>query len=158
MANRHGTAFFNGTATIPIGRQYGLEATGLAGTAGPHSLAGSSVELFWRDPSYAALGFYGSYLHDATSTKSQAIGRGGVSGAAYFDRVSIEGLVGWEGGSLGGHVFDVANLSVYPDDNLRLSVGQRYFGGRNWGAAGAEYQLSLFHDVGTSLFVEGRYP
>ena len=93
----------------------------------------------------------------------------GGEGDLYFGRWTIGGRAGVEFGNNTSEIvgdtiqtydiktrfFDKADLSYYALDNLKLSIGHRYMGGRNAAALGAEWGLPLPSTMMGSLFVEG---
>lgn len=127
-----GTGLYGGagSVSVPLGYRFGLQIDGIVAGAnldvgGDASLAGTSGHLFWRHPSIGLLGLYGNYLH-ADAFGGVDVFAGGVEGALYLGRFTLEGVVGAEGGDVDTRVFDVAKFSYYATDNLKLSVGHTY--------------------------------
>jgi hypothetical protein len=50
----------------------------------------------------------------------------------------------------------MVDLSYYPTDNWKVSVGHRFVGGNHMAAVGTEYLFSLGGGTAASAFVEGR--
>jgi hypothetical protein len=88
-----------------------------------------------------------------TTSGHSNLWRIGGEGELYLDRWSLEGRAGWEGGSVGDHFFDRANVAFYPGEDFRLALGQIETGDRNFGTAAAEWQVS--DKLGLALFAEG---
>ncbi len=164
-----------GSVSVPIGDRIGLQIDGLASSARGAFFGGGGAHLFTRDPAVGLLGAYGS------ATRSNALGganryKAGVEGELYLDRFTISGVAGWEQtrtggvaflGTFGGQnifatgatvnrFFNVVDLSYYPVDNWRVSVGHRFTGGQHLAAVGTEYLFQLGGGTGMSAFVEGR--
>jgi hypothetical protein len=66
----------------------------------------------------------------------------------------IGGLV--ETVNLTTRMFDKVDLAYYVTDDLKLSIGHRYYGGKNALALGGEWSFASFNNVAPALFVEGR--
>lgn len=153
-----------GSITVPIGERFGLQVDGMAGSANG-SFYGVAGHLFWRDPAVGLVGVYGSYaswdLHHTSAasglvnglfdTNGADVGRIGVEGQLYLDRFSLEGIAGFQSGSLDG-TFGKGTLAFYATDNLRfdVSVASSDYGTTNsvgfeW-APGAEGSISFFGD------------
>lgn len=169
---------FGGAASVslPLGERFGLQVDGLASSARGAFNGGGAAHLFTRDPAVGLLGAYGSL------SRSNAFGginqaRAGVEGELYFGRVTLSGVAGWEQtrtsgaqfvGVLGGlnlfavgtttnRFFDAVNLSYYPLDNWKVSVGHRLSSGRHQAAVGTEYMFQMGGGTAVSTFVEGRF-
>ncbi len=164
----------NGSISIPLGQRFGLQIDGQASSARGAFVGGGAAHLFTRDPAVGLLGLYGS------ATRNNAFGgsniyRLGGEAEAYFGRFTISGTAGWEqtqSGSrfvgtvpgfnvfdLGGRrsrFYDMVDLSFYPTDNWKVSVGHRFVGGNHMAAFGTEYLVSLGGGTAASAFVEGR--
>ncbi len=164
-ADNHGSAGFNGLIATPLGQRSAMQLDVATNFAGQSVTGGVAAQVFRRDPDHGGIGVYASYssLNSFNGTLSGGaagsigLARAGVSGEAYLDRLTVEGLVGWEGGDIKSRAFDVINLAYYPVEDLKLSIGHRYSGGENYGAAGVEYQLPIDSGVGVSLFADGLY-
>jgi hypothetical protein len=53
----------NGSLSVPLAQQWGLQIDGGVGSAQGIGASAGGAHLFWRDPSIGLLGAYGSYLH-----------------------------------------------------------------------------------------------
>ncbi|GLK67893.1 hypothetical protein [Hansschlegelia plantiphila] len=153
-----------GSVTFPLGPTLGAQFDGLAAIQDGDFVGGGAAHLFTRDPDRYLLGVYGS----AVGFENRAgawNGKIGVEGEAYFDRLTISGVAGYEhvwGGSnsferirRGGSFFDYVDVSYYLTDDWKVSVGHRYTGRRNAAAFGTEFRLP-FQGLDVSAFAEGR--
>lgn len=162
------------SVSIPLGQSFGVQADGLIAGYRGRLAGGGAGHLFWRDPSRALVGVYGSAVRvgafDAT------VARLGLESALYFDRVTLSGVAGvewnsgtrwgWLGFAPGGYLvntgprrtnfFDMIDLSFYATDDWKLSVGHRYVGGRHAAALGTEALLVRSGGMGLAAFAEGR--
>ena len=135
-----------------LGHRFGAQGDGVVGMIQDELFAHGAGHLFWRDPNTALLGAYGSYsVWDDLDRW-----RVGVEAEAYFGRVSLEGIVGWETGDVEDDVFSIADIAFYPTDNFRLSVGHRYSSPGHMATAGAEWQFASGANVGWAAFADGR--
>ena len=67
----------------------------------------------------------------------------------------IGGLI--ETVNLTTRMFDKINLAYDLTDDLKFSIGHRYYGGKNaLSALGGEWSFAHFNNVSPALFVEGR--
>jgi hypothetical protein len=101
-----------------------------------------------RDPGSYLLGVYGSFH----TWESIDISRLAAEAEFYRGRMTLSGIAGWENidfpGTKGGlavvnrdddHFFNEFDLSYYPKDNLRLSVGYHYESEESLAVAEIEY-------------------
>lgn len=160
--------------SFPLGQQFGMQLDGILASHRGGLAGGGAGHLFWRDPGRALVGVYGSLVRVDAFGDTRA--RAGLEGALYFDRWTISGIVGaeWSTGSrlrvmgaipgfyvldLGwrrAQFFDMIDVSFYPTDDWKVSVGHRYVGGRNALALGTEALLVRAGGLGVAGFVEGR--
>ncbi len=156
-----------GSVTVPIGERFGLQIDGMAGSAND-SFYGVAGHLFWRDPSIGLFGVYGSYAewdyrrtdpavilrNGVIDTIGADVGRIGIEGQLYLDRFSLEGIAGFQSGSLDG-TFGKATLAFYATDNLRfdVSVAGSDYGTTN--SVGVEWAPGL--DSPVSFFADGTF-
>lgn len=160
--DEEGFAALKGSVSMPIGHRYGLQLDGSVGILDEDFFGGVGGHLFWRDPSYALLGIYGSYT--AVEALDGDIGRLGVEGEYYWNQFTIKGVIGAEFIDIDPptnysetNVFAFSDLSYYANDNLELSVGHRYTGEKHALALGVEYQINQqVFASGVSLFAEAR--
>jgi hypothetical protein len=171
-----------GSFSAPLAREFGVQVDGLLAQWNGQLTAGGGAHLFWRDPTKALLGVYGSGLF-FDHAGGISLGRAAAEGEIYFGPWTVQGLIGGEFGQRSGvasaaiglapfgapylafdcydlqtRFFDKVSLGYYLMDNLKFSVGHIYTGGRNAAALGAEYLVpaSTSHGAAASLFVEGR--
>ncbi len=157
-----GFAAFKGSISLPLGQQFGLQVDGAVGVLDEEFIGGGGGHLFWRDPSIALLGIYGSYT--TIEALDGDIARLGVEGEYYWNQLTLKAVIGAEFIDIdapvdydGTNLFAFSDLSYYANDNLELSVGHRYTGEKHALALGVEYQLSQqVFASGVSLFAEGR--
>lgn len=162
------------SVSIPLGHSFGVQVDGLVAGYRGRVTGGGAAHLFWRDPSRALLGVYGSVMR--VGAFGATVSRVGVEGAAYLDRITLSGVVGAEfesgarwgllGFTPGGWLvslgprrtsfFDMIDVSFYATDNWKLSVGHRYVGGRHAASLGTEALLVRSGGMAISGFAEGR--
>ena len=160
-----GLLSMTGSVTVPLGYRGGLQLDGATGFTNHEVFGGGALQAFWRDPSIGLIGAYGSYSFSQSFVRSPiggpagmlSVAHAGMIGELYLGPVSIEGLAGWEGGSLRDRFFDMVDVAVYPDDDLRLSAGHRYLGGDHSYVFGGEYQLPLASRAGVALFARAEF-
>lgn len=157
--DEEGFGVVSGALSLPVGQAFGLQLDGMAGARDGEFVGGGGAHLFWRDPSTALLGVYGSYIH--REDVDGYVARIGVEGEYYWNNWTVGAVVGAEfleaGDEDDSNFFALSDISYYATDNLELSVGHRYTGERHAAAVGVEFQLdqTLFSS-GVSLFAEGR--
>lgn len=160
--DEEGFAALKGSVSLPLGQRFGLQIDGSVGILDEEFIGGVGGHLFWRDPSYALLGIYGSYT--AVEAVDGDIARLGVEGEYYWNQFTVKGVIGAEFIDVDAPVsyeetnlFAFSDLSYYAMDNLELSIGHRYTGEKHALALGVEYQLDQqVFASGVSLFAEGR--
>ncbi len=155
-----------GSFSLPLAQQWGAQVDALFGSAAGGSYYGIGGHLFWRDPAKGLLGAYGSWVGwDAssltapvtfggyfTAVQGATVGKLGIEGEAYFSRISLEGLAGYQFGTNTGFT-GRATVGFYATDDLRLDVGVNYVQGPGASFnAGVEWQpigtgLSVFADA-----------
>jgi hypothetical protein len=174
-----------GSYTFPVSHDYGMQIDGGAGRLDSSGWASIAGHLFWRNPSQALFGIYGSFTQ---WDRFGGVNASHIAGEAewYWGRYTFGGIVGVEFGnsvssSTTGFVqtpipfgqvntfatatqgfavktrfMDQVNLKCYLTDYVSAYVGHRYVGGKNAAAFGAELSSPLGSGVLGSLFVEGR--
>lgn len=151
-----------GSISVPVGVRYGLQLDGAVGTHDGEFIGGGAGHLFWRDPSMALLGIYGSHTYHDNLDGS--VSRIGIEGEYYWNQFTAKAVVGVEFFDVDiptdvddENFFAFSDLSYYPLDNLELSVGHRYTAETHALALGVEYQLDQqVFSSGVALFAEGR--
>jgi hypothetical protein len=168
--------------SAPLGSDFGVQVDAILAPWNNRIAAGGGGHLFWRDPTRGLIGVYGSGLY-WSGAGGMGIGRAAGEGEAYFGAFTAKALIGAEFGQRSGvssnafgvlpfgtpylaydwydvhtRFFDKVSLSYYLTDNLELSVGHIYTGGRNAATLGVEYLLPPTYGgaVTASAFVEGR--
>ncbi|MCU0884698.1 MAG: hypothetical protein MUC44_07070 [Beijerinckiaceae bacterium] len=155
-----------GALSVPLGQSFGLQVDGMLGSHNGGTVSSGGAHLFWRDPSRALVGVYGSASHNSRFG-GRTYFRVGPEVSLYLDRFTISGIAGYEwtnsAAAFGaitfgdrGRFFDMVDISYYPTDNIKFSVGHRYVGGRHAAALGAEALLSNQGGVAVAAFVDGR--
>ena len=150
---------------FPLSDLIGAQVDGMGGESGGNAFWGVGGHVFMRDPSKGLVGVYVSYTRWDTDTTSVSdpvggiadvsgeVGKAGLEGELYLDRVSLEGFAGYQFGAEEG-LAAKATAAFYPTDNLRLDVNVRHLEGPGViGYAGAEWQptlrpFSVFADAG----------
>jgi hypothetical protein len=169
VLSRFGLYGANGSLALPLGPQFEFKVDGTVGSWDQDVFGIGAVHLFWRDPSRAMVGLYASYTAWDRFGGVHAFHVGG-EGALYFGRWSFEARAGVETGNSTSAIigpfletyqvktrfFDMVDVAYYLQDNLKLSVGHRYIGGRNAAAFGGEFGFNLGGGTMASLFVEAR--
>ncbi|MGD9538606.1 MAG: hypothetical protein AB7P52_15020 [Alphaproteobacteria bacterium] len=162
-----------GSVAIPLGDGFGLTLGGLLeddrrGSASEDSVLGTAGHLFWRDPAEGLLGLYGHYAQ-ADALGGTELYIGGAEAAGYWDRFTVAGAAGIEGGAqfvgtaplgrldldIGPAFFSNLTGSYYPEDDLRLSIGHHLAGGQHAGQFEAEWGLDGGGAGPLSLFASG---
>jgi hypothetical protein len=180
VANR---SIYGGTGSLsmPLGGQYGLQIDGNLASLDGDAFGVGGGHWFWRNPSQALFGIYGS------STFWDRFGgvnvnHVGAETELYLGAVTLQGVAGVEFGnsatrtntsvvttptvittttfaesfSIKTRFFDQINLKYYFNSDLSGYIGHRYLGGRNALALGAELARPLGGGLMASAFVEGR--
>jgi len=140
-----------GSVSIPINCQFGLQLDGALGKLDGKTTGGVAAHAFARDPNSYLLGAYGSY----SGAGGNDIWRLGPEAEYYLDKITLSGLAGYENSDrTKGDVFAALGVSYYATDNFKLSAGYSRFLDVSAAAFGAEYQLD---NMPASLFVAGQF-
>lgn len=151
--------YVEGSVALPVLDQYGLQVDTLVGALDGDGFVGGAGHVFWRDPSIALVGLYGSGLV-STAGSNYTVGNIGAEGALYLGQFAVEGVVGGQfGEEIDTDVFGSAQLAVYPIDDLRLYAGYRYWFSESSGAAGFEWQLPGQNDnsMNFAFYADARF-
>ena len=101
-----------GSASVPVGGDFGLQIDGLAGEINPEDFQGVGLHVFWRDPARGLLGLTTSYteLADIGAT------RVGVEGEYYRDRFTLAAYGAHQSGDIdnSGYVWCAARAVLLP--------------------------------------------
>lgn len=159
-----GLVYGSAAYSMPLGHSFGLQVDGLVGHSGniDETVLQGAAHLFWRDPGKGLLGLYGSALN-ADSAEMYRIGG---EGHLYLNRITLEGLAGWDEASSDDGVFLSGTVSYYMNDNTRLFGGARHSDWRDGtiqgvgtvGFVGLEHQTRWGDDRRAySIFGEARF-
>lgn len=126
-----------GSATMPLSSRISAQVDFGAGSYRSEYFAYTAgARVFWRYEGLGVLGFYADYAN----VDPEHAGRFGVEGAYYFDRVTIEALLGVRTGTnVYDAGFDEIDVSYYITDDLRASIGHRSTSRGQVGNIGVEY-------------------
>ncbi len=159
-----------GSVTIPLDGQYGLQLDGAAGSFDSRFFGAGAAHLFWRDPSRGLIGVYASHTH-WDEIGGLHVTQFAGEGEAYLGRFTLQGIAGIEFGNsqtaitgintfdtydIETRFFDKVNLAYYVTDDAKVFVGHRYLGGKNALALGGEVALPSSGPMKFAAFVEGR--
>ena len=88
--------------SIPLGTRFSVQVDGVVAGYRGRMVAGGAGHLFWRDPSRALIGAYGSVVR--VGAFGHTVARAGLEGAVYLDRVTLSGIAGveWQSGGAWG--------------------------------------------------------
>ena len=174
--SEHNKALYGsrGSLSVPLGRQYGAQFDGAAGSFDGRFFGNVGGHLFWRNPAQGLLGVYSDYTHWDSRVGGVNVGRVAAEGEAYLGRWTLSAVAGVEtGNKVSGTVssivgtqiqtydiktrfFDAANVAYYLQDNLKVFLGHRYQGGKHAAALGAEWAMPMGRGTMATLFAEGR--
>ncbi len=150
----------SGALSMPIGNQFGLQIDGKAAEVdtdivGDIPVYAAAAHAFWRDPTKGMLGLYAGYSH-IDILQGLSFGVLGIESALYIGRFSIDVLAGGiDGDIVDASFFDVAQLSYYPTDDLRLQVGHSYAFGSHSLIYGLEWSLGGHAGTAAALYASG---
>jgi hypothetical protein len=165
----------DGSLSIPLAQQWGLQLDGSVGSLNNSGTARGAGHVFWRDPSVGLLGAYGSYSRWNGNSgvivprTALNIARAGAEGEYYLGRWTLGGVIGYESVrfniptvvpgvpafTLPDRFFDSVRASYYVTDNFKLSIGHVYTLGRSALSLGGEYGFALGGGRMASLFAQG---
>lgn len=158
-----GIVYGEASYSMPVGHAFGLQLDGLVGDVDDiGGLVQGAAHLFWRDPSKGLLGLYGSVLSVDSSDMYRVAGEGQL----YLNRISLEGMIGFDDADDNDSTFWSGTFAYYLNDNTRAYGGARHSDWRDGtvqgagtaGFVGLEHQTS-WGDGGRaySLFGEARF-
>lgn len=151
------SAIGEGSFSLPIGRDWGLQLDGAVATLEDDVFANTAAHMFWRDPGRGLVGAYGGAVYYDSPVGDVWAGQLGFEGEAYLGRFTLHGIVGGEfGRKVDDSVFGLAEAAFYPLDDLRVSAGYARAAKIDFGTAAVEYQVASVAP-GFTTFVEGRY-
>ena len=137
-----------GSFTMPLGRAAGLQIDGLIGEIDSDGVNGIGGHVFWRDSEKGLFGITASW---ADMDKVE-INRVGIEWEYYINQFTIDARIGRQSNDNNDAGYGSINLSYYPIDDLRLSIGGGIADSDNRYGIDAEYQtpasgLTLFASV-----------
>lgn len=158
-----------GAVALPIGCEFGLQLDGLTASYGGSPLNIGAAHLFWRNPTQGLLGVYGDYAQ-WDRFGGVRVGHFGPEAELYYGQWTLQGVTGVEFGNntsavvgpliqsfnIPDRFFDEVNIAYYLQDNLKVYAGQRYLGGKNAAAFGAEWGIPWQNGIMPALFAEVR--
>lgn len=158
------TWYGQGAFTMPLGRPFGLQIEGMAGSLDGRFFRGAAAHAFWRNPDLALFG--ATFQYQALAGAN--VFRFGGEAEWYMGPFSLAGSAGYQTGDPnksktirpGQGAYGLLDLRYYPMSNLMLHVGggfaplrkEKYEGVIRFGA---EYQPDFSPIRGMTLFVEG---
>ena len=159
-----------GAFTVPLGRQFGAQFDGVAGSFDGRSLINIGGHFFTRNPAQGMVGIYADYTRFDSRVGGVNVSRVAAEGEYYLGRWTLSGMAGVEtGNSVTGVVgtdiqtfdiktrfFDAANVAYYLNDNFKVFAGHRYQGGKHAGALGAELGFAVGRGTMAAVYAEGR--
>ena len=151
----NGEYFFitSGTLTTPVDDNVSFSVEGILGASADSPLVGGAARLYWRDAEIGKFGVYGSGVHLELGGEGFSVYGVGAEGALYFDKLSVNGAAGVTMGSgVPDKFVAVGSLAYQPIEQIRLSVGTKYFSDKFHGVFDVEY---TFRDYGVSIFGGG---
>ncbi len=159
-----GLIYGEGSFSMPVARAFGLQVDGLVGHVGTvdDTVAQGAAHLFWRDPGKGLLGLYGSALTVDSSDMYRIAGEGQL----YLNRISLEGMIGWDEADDNSDIYWSGTIGFYASENTRIFGGARHSewrdgtiqGAGTVGFVGLEHQMNWSDDRrGYSLFGEARF-
>lgn len=147
------SGFVSATGTLPIGDRFGFQLDGQLGQEGDRGQGGSAAHLFYRDPD--------AFMAGGTAMWARIGGwnvfRYGAEGEAYLGDFTIAPSAGLQRGDANKGTapsgYGALDLSYYPVENVKLTLGGSGFANARDGMIEAEWQptgapLTLFAEVG----------
>ncbi len=145
---RGGAAF-----SFPVGDMFGIQADLTVLDVFGDTTVGGAGHFFTRDPNSYLLGVYGGYVDGGPAN----IWHIGPEAELYLDNISIEAVGGYMdiSNDSGGEFYAMGKLALYPNENLRLSVGASSVANFESANVGLEWFMG---DTGipASFTLEGR--
>ena len=88
-----------GSIAMPLGCEFGVQIDGSAGSFDNRFLGSTAGHLFWRDPTKALLGVYGSYTYwdQVGGVRANHVG---PEAELYMGRWTLQGVGGVEWGNM----------------------------------------------------------
>lgn len=151
-------AGLSGSVSLPLSHSAGLQIDAMSSSLDINNGFDSSVSslgahLFLRDPSKGLIGAYADYVH-FDEFGGVGLYAGGIEGALYLDRVTLNGIVGLRSSDLDDDdfVFARTEAAYYPTDNLKAAIGYDYNFERNSLFVSTEWAFTAGQSNNQSLF------
>lgn len=150
-----GIGVVSGSITTPLGRAFGLQLDGAAGTSFNAAFGGGTAHLFWRDP---AIGLFGPVVSIAGGG-GMRLGWYGAEAELYAGFFTFGAWGGYHeaaDGALGTHAnsgFYGGSVTAYPIPDLAVSLGASSEFSQVTGTAMLEYQPNLLARHNVSFYV-----
>jgi hypothetical protein len=145
-----------GSVTTPLGHSFGLQVDAAAATAYSAFLGGGAMHVFWRDPQ---VGLFGP-IAVMSGGRGSRVGLYGAEGELYTDVLTIAARGGYQDAVNNGVAvvnsggFYTGRLSLYPIDDLALTIEGGQYAGVGIGRGTIEYQPDLFNIKGLSIYAD----
>ncbi|WP_298935802.1 hypothetical protein [uncultured Ruegeria sp.] len=150
-----------GSYTVPLSHRYGLQLDGIAanldvGGSEEVEVLGAGFHAFWRDPSKGLIGIVGSYVSLKDGLNAD-IFQGGVEGAIYRGRFSLDAIAGVTAGDvIDSDLFLRTLVSYYPTDNTNLQLGYGFQNDDSSLLYGGEIAFDTQNGPSSSLYLSGK--
>jgi hypothetical protein len=154
-----GKSIYGGTGsmTFPLANQYGAQIDGATGSLDGSTFGAVAGHLFWREPSRALFGIYGSFTEWDRFGGAQ-VGQIAAEGEYFYGRWTLQGIMGVEFGNTVSST-QFASFTVPPAGGLAgtntatvfgqgFSIGTRYFD---------QINLKYYLTDNSSAYVGHRY-
>jgi len=149
-SNGTGTALTEGSLTVPLGRNFGLQLDGALGKREPQNVGGTGGHLFWRDPDRGLAGLAAERIW----VGGRFFNRVGAEGELYEPRWTLAGAAGYQDGLVPHTLYTKLDLRIYLTDDLMISPGFHQSGGRYLGRGSVEWQAGSIGGAGFALFMD----
>jgi hypothetical protein len=139
--------------TTPLGHSFGAQGEGVIGTDEHYGFGG---HLFWRDPSWALAGVFGSY----DVTNDVELIRYGGEVDFYLGQFTAGGRAGHQEGDVGDGFFGTVDVKFYATPNFVVRGGVEFEpddGRDEVGRVGFEWQPAMDSSPGLSIFADGEW-
>jgi len=144
-----------GSISAPLGHSFGLQVDGAGASAYNTFLGGGAAHLFWRDPQIGLVGPVVALM----GSRGATLGWYGGEAEFYKGMFTLRALAGYQSasspfGSVPNGGFWQGRLTMYPIDDLALSVGGGQSVGFSTGRASLEWQPDFIASHNVALFVD----
>jgi len=149
-SNGTGTALTEGSLSVPLGRNFGLQVDGALGKREPQNVGGTGGHLFWRDPDLGLMGL----VTERIWIGDRFFNRAGAEGELYESRWTLAGAAGYQNGLVPHSLYTKLDLRLYLTEDLMISPGIHQSGGRYLGRGSIEWQAGSIGRTGLALFAD----